>query len=287
MGRRGTTLLGIGLFAIGVLLIYALVVIWPAVDAAVESPPTEEDITFFWGITYEASPDTALILLVAVSSALGSYVHAATSFGDYVGNRKLFRSWMWWYLLRFWIGVAIALIFYFAVRGGFLVATGSTDDLNPYGIAALAGLTGLFSKQATDKLNEVFSTLFRVPEGTGDDARRDSLDEPRPQITSTDPQNVVVGDARALKLLGTGFVEGAIVVVGRPGQEEEEERTTTLVDASTLEVQLEAGDVAVAGTLQLSVVDPSGEVSDPFPLQVTPAEGGDVEEVVELEEGGD
>ena len=37
----------------------------------------------------------------------------------------------------------------------------------------MAGLVGLFSKQATDKLNEVFSTLVK---SGGDDKRKDKLD---------------------------------------------------------------------------------------------------------------
>jgi hypothetical protein len=49
-----------------------------------------------------------------------------------------------------------------AVRGGLLAAQASADAVNPYGVAALAGLVGMFSKQATDKLREVFDTLFRT-----------------------------------------------------------------------------------------------------------------------------
>jgi hypothetical protein len=47
----------------------------------------------------------------------------------------------------------------------------------------LGGLVGLFSKQATDKLAEVFETLFRTEPGHGDDTREDSLansEEARP-----------------------------------------------------------------------------------------------------------
>jgi hypothetical protein len=71
--------------------------------------------------------------------------------------------------------MALALVFYFVVRGGFLTTSGGAKDINPYGIAALAGLVGMFSKQATDKLSEVFSTLFRAAKGEGDDKRAGSL----------------------------------------------------------------------------------------------------------------
>jgi len=286
MGRWGTALLGTPLLILGGLLVYGLVAVWPAVTAAVDQEPKNAEISFF-GITYNASPDTALILLVAISSAFGSYIHAATSFGDYVGNRKLYRSWTWWYLLRFWIGISIALIFYFAVRGGFLVADGSTEDLNPYGIAALAGMTGLFSKQASDKLNEVFSTLFRVEKGRGDDARADSItgDVP-PRITGVEPRTVIVDEPETVTLSGTGFVRDSAVRIERTGQPAED-REATYVDSSTLEVELEDGDVAEAGTLTLSVVNPSA-VSEAVTLEVTPpVEEGNGEESGEAEEGGD
>lgn len=104
-----------------------------------------------------------LLLIVMVSGAVGSFVHAATSFASYVGNRKLGSSWLWWYVLRPFIGAGLAVIFYFVVRGGFLQAGSSAADaLNLYGLAALGGLSGMFSKQATDKLREVFDNVFKV-----------------------------------------------------------------------------------------------------------------------------
>lgn len=119
--------------------------------------------------------DARLLLIVLVTGALGSCVHAATSFASYVGNRRLVLSWAWWYLLRPFIGGALALIFYFVLRGGLLATAASASDMSPFGIAAMAGLAGMFSKQATDKLREVFDNLFRTAEGQGDDARADKL----------------------------------------------------------------------------------------------------------------
>ena len=81
---------------------------------------------------------------------------------DFVGNRRFVGSWTWWYLLRPFIGVALALLIYFAVRGGLIAASTGAGGLSPYGVAAIAGMAGLFSKQATDKLREVFETLFKT-----------------------------------------------------------------------------------------------------------------------------
>jgi len=50
-----------------------------------------------------------------------------------------------------------------------------------------AGLVGLFSKQGTDKLREIFDTAFRVAPGYGDDARSDSIVNPVPHLERSEP----------------------------------------------------------------------------------------------------
>lgn len=126
------------------------------------------------------SPEVRLILLVMLVGAIGSCIHVATSFATYVGNKSLVDSWYWWYVLRPFIGMALALVFYFAIRGGLLLVAevADTKSLNPYGIAAISGLVGMFSKQATDKLSDVFTTLFKTDQG--DKERTNDLASMRP-----------------------------------------------------------------------------------------------------------
>jgi hypothetical protein len=107
-----------------------------------------------------------LLLLVLLAGALGSFLHIAQSFSDFVGNRSLKSSWAWWCALRPFVGAALAFIVYAAVRGGLITvaAVPSTDasSLNPYSLVGAAALAGLFSKDATQKLGEVFASLFRT-----------------------------------------------------------------------------------------------------------------------------
>lgn len=138
-----------GTLIFGAYLILLIVALGMALVVLVEgmaTPPSELD----------------MILMVVIVGALGSYVHTATSFATYVGNQRLYTSWLWWYILRPFIGSALALIFYFIVRAGFLQSSGGTENVSLWGIAGLAGLTGMFSKQAADKLRELFDNLFRV-----------------------------------------------------------------------------------------------------------------------------
>ena len=277
----GKILLGMFLILVGALLVYCLFVLWPAVhDATVSNGPAAtstsgadklESISFF-GVSYSPDADVALLLLVAVLAALGSYVHAATSFVDFAGNRKLVVSWIWWYPFRLFVGVALAEIFYFAIRAGFFGTDTPTEFINPYGIAAVAGLVGLFSKQATDKLREVFETLFRTAPGYGDETRDDSLANPKPVMASVDPPTLDV-DAPSLEiaLQGEGFVRDSVVRVSRPSMAgASEPRATTFVNSGELKTSLKPEDVAEAGSLSLTVVNPGpgGGSSDPVLLVV-------------------
>lgn len=266
----GQIVLGAFLIAMALVLVYVLMAIWPAVDAAAKYG-TRRTISIFW-ISYRPTPDTALLALVVVMSALGSFVHAATSFIDYVGNRRLATSWMWWYIMRLLVGAALALLFYFAVRGGFFGADTPSSEINPYGIAALAGLVGLFSKQATDKLREIFDTVFRTAQGYGDEARDDSISNPTPVIGGLEPAVVDVSAGQVeLTLRGEGFVPDSVVRVSRPGPGGVVlQREAQYVDATQLRVRLLEEDVEQAGVLDVTVFNPppGGGWAGPVHLEV-------------------
>jgi hypothetical protein len=206
----------LGLFYIvtALILFYLLFKAWPPdpwptdmVDGLAKNRPTDGIIFFarFPNLMFEVhtSLDERLFFLVIVAGALGSYIHAATSFADYVGNRKLARSWIWWYVLRPFVGVGLAIIFYCVIRAGFL--TGGADDVSPYGVATLGALSGMFSKQATDKLEEVFTTIFRPAPGKGDAKRGDKLSGPT--ISGLTPREGPSAGGTEVTITGTGFVD--------------------------------------------------------------------------------
>jgi len=249
VGAIGTAALGAGLLLLGGSLIGALLLIWPAVE-----PGARGGAATILG--RGVSPGVALILLVIVASALGSYVHVATSFADFVGNRRLMASWVWWYVLRALIGIALALVFYFALRAG-LFSTQGDAVVNPFGVAAIAGLVGMFSKQATDKLDEVFKVMFRTLPGRGDDLRGDRIDNPRPRIAGIEPAAVPAGaDTVTLHLHGDGFIPESQVRVQRPDTDEVLQRTTAFVSPTELTVVLLGEDLEEEGTFELLVFNP-------------------------------
>ncbi len=169
---------GVYLVLLNLALLHGLFVVWPEGDSK-----TVGKLLGLWSPTLGS--EARYLALVVLTGALGSYVHLATSFADYAGARKLNWSWGWWFLLRPFIGMALAVIMYCVIRGGLISGFGGGDEatggqavrqLNPFGVAAIAGMTGMFSKQATDKLREVFETLFGVK-----DERPDKMSDKKPE----------------------------------------------------------------------------------------------------------
>jgi hypothetical protein len=245
-------------------LIYLLFKAWPPHDWPITSPEGKvpvvygtDPIYFFkwlqpvlgwfklpYPVAVWTTQDERLIFLVIVAGALGAYVHATTSFADYVGTRKLTTSWLWWYLLRPFVGIALALIFYFVVRAGFLTGGGNASEINPFGIATLAALAGMFSKQATDKLDEVFTTLFHPAPGKGDDKRGDKLSAPT--IANIDPKEGPTTGDTLVTISGTGFESGITVTFDGTAATDVKVLNSTSITVKT--PKHEAGPVTVEVT---------------------------------------
>src|SRR5262249_32341448 len=164
--RLVRTILGIYFCGLAALTFYLLVATWPVPALDNRNGAGFVDFSLFGWERLSAPSDLRLFFTVIAAGALGSLIHSLTSFADFAGNRTLNRNWTWWFILRTPIGIAIALMFYFVLRGGLMVPSGRAGDatqlVNPYGIAGASALAGMFSKQATDKLREIFDTLFRT-----------------------------------------------------------------------------------------------------------------------------
>lgn len=182
-------------------LVYAF---WPLQNAA-------GDFTRQGILTEGEKPVTEqdLLLLVMACGGLGATLHALYSFCDYVGNRRFQLSWFVWYVGRMPIGMAVATVLYLALRGGFTGFSGGLKDLNLYGIAGIAALTGMFSRHAVTKLSEIATTIFtKLP------PQPDALQNPRAALNAIKPATIHAGStAVKIKLEGRDFVPGLRVVV--------------------------------------------------------------------------
>src|SRR5690349_15408925 len=105
VGRLGTILLGAYFIALPIVVCLVIVMIWP--HTILSNNGTVHSVVGDWLNNGQAtSSEISFIMLVIASGALGSYVHSATSFADYVGNRRLATSWVWWYVLRSFVGLS-------------------------------------------------------------------------------------------------------------------------------------------------------------------------------------
>ena len=137
-------LFGVYLILMCIVLVYVLIRVWPAGTGDVRT------MALLPGnrLTFSVALEVQYLAVVVVAEALGSFVHVATSFADFVGNRQFAPSWILWYILRPFIGVALALLLYFVVRAGLVQGNGGASNVSIHGVAAIAGLAGMFSKQA-------------------------------------------------------------------------------------------------------------------------------------------
>ena len=165
VGRNMTIALAAYLLFVSIVLILGIVQLWPPPTDALQAGQTSETSFLLWKLTLTA--EAHLILLVILASAIGTQAHALRSLYWYVGNRNLRYSWMMRYILMPFAGIALGLVFYFVIRGGFFAAGSSVDALSPFGFVAMAVLVGMFTDEAAERLKKVATSIFdKAPEGT-------------------------------------------------------------------------------------------------------------------------
>jgi len=165
MSFAGELLIGLLLLGLPLLLFTQLIALWPSALAATAPGATSSSmptVDWLFGVKRVVlSPDGALMLLVMLVGALASLGESSFRFVASAGSDELMARWTWSYVLRPIQGATLAAIVYFTLRGG-LLGTDGTQRLNPYGLAAFAGLVGLFTRQAFQKLKRVFNELWGV-----------------------------------------------------------------------------------------------------------------------------
>jgi len=114
-------------------------------------------------------------------------------------------------------------------------------------------------------------TVFTPTPGGGTSAARTFTINPPganpvPTISTLNPASVGVNTAFTLTVNGTGFVGGSVVRINGNS------RPTTVVSATQLTAQIQAGDVAAAGNVPVTVFNPTpgGGTSTATPLRVAP-----------------
>jgi hypothetical protein len=266
--KRQIAWAGLCFVIFALLMFYVLVTSWPVpADTPAQARHVFEHFHIFGFGPFDWHPDQRVFLMVIVAGAIGSLVHTLTSLGDYIGNRKLSSNWLWWFALRIPIGIALALVSYLLLRGGLIVPQQNPSEStslpsNLYAIAGFAALAGMFSRQATDKLREVFETLFTAQKPV---QRADPLNAGA--VLTVDPAKLTKGQPQTLTVTGSGFQNGTKAAVGG------NDRPFRMVSATLGKITPTAQDVATAGKLEIVVTNPNKDVFKATIDVIEPAAG--------------
>ena len=149
-------MLGVVTIAELLLLLGALVPVMGAATVLDQGKPAT--ISYLWWSGTATRP-LVFIIVSLVGGALGGALHAIASLTAHVAAGDFGRSWTMWYLTNPVVGASLATAFLFVLQAGLGgQATPTAGGL--YGIAAVATLSGLFSRQALNKLKDIFDVAF-------------------------------------------------------------------------------------------------------------------------------
>ncbi|HEU4421412.1 MAG TPA: IPT/TIG domain-containing protein [Pilimelia sp.] len=168
----GIIVVGLALIVLTVVLTYCLVVFWPpsASGTGGQPAPAPESTRLLWWTVDAPSRETSLFLTVLTAGGIGGCIHSLRSLYWYVGNRNLRYSWLLMYFTLPLVGALMALVTYVVLRGGLTTAVVGPEGVNPFGVAAVSALVGLFSREATEKLRIIFETVLTSAEKGKDQA---------------------------------------------------------------------------------------------------------------------
>lgn len=101
----------------------------------------------------------ALFLAVLSAGMIGGAVYSLRAHTVHIAIGKYQASWWQWNVTRPFLSGALAILFFFLVRAGF-VEGGQAGSLRPEGFIAIGGLVGLFTDQAWAKIRQVANAMF-------------------------------------------------------------------------------------------------------------------------------
>jgi hypothetical protein len=140
--------------------LYSLWAFWPTTGQA--SSTSTQAVSWF-GLHLRENREFLFFITVALAGGLGGFIHTVRSFTWYVGNRDLRWSWIPYNFLLPVIGALAGTVFYLVLRAGLFSPSTSVSQASPFGFAAIAILSGLFSSQAFEKLRNLAAQIFTEP----------------------------------------------------------------------------------------------------------------------------
>jgi len=112
----------------------------------------------------EVRQGNALFLAVLAAGIIGGSVYSLRAHTKHVAQGDYDPKWWQWNIARPFLSGALAVLFFFLVRAGF-VQDGNTEALKPEGFIAIAALVGLFTDEAWAKIQSIAQAMFKDKPG--------------------------------------------------------------------------------------------------------------------------
>jgi hypothetical protein len=154
--RWSASALGVITFAELLLLLAALVPVMGAGTPLDSGKPAH--VSYLWWSGTATKP-MVFVIVSLIGGALGGALHAMASLTAHVARGDFGGTWTMWYLTNPIVGASLATIFLFVLQAG-LGGQAAPTTGGLYGIAAVATLSGLFSRHALNKLKDIFDVAF-------------------------------------------------------------------------------------------------------------------------------
>lgn len=146
-------------------------------------------------------------LVMMFAAGVGSTITTIMGYLLHASEKKDFdRAYTPWYFARPVMGMLLGLVFYFVLKGGLFVLTvgnsvSRAEELNLWSLSAVGALVGLFSKNAIEKLRELFNTLFKTQDQMNNELLNRLPDELKAQVSpyleksDSEPKKLPEGEA--------------------------------------------------------------------------------------------
>jgi hypothetical protein len=155
-------------------------------------------LTGIWSGLSDSTTDIVIsnVLITMFAAGVGSCITTIMGFLQHASEDKNFElAYAPWYVARPVMGILLGLVFYVVVVGGLMsanIVSGGSDDTTIWTLAGVGALVGLFSKNAIEKLREVFNTMFRTQKDMENELltrMRDELKEKiKPYLSGEKPE---------------------------------------------------------------------------------------------------
>jgi|SRR6056297_40904 len=181
--NAGTLLVAIVL--VGLLFIYIWALLFVLAPPDMDRTDSELLITL-------ANPNFRELLVAFLAAGIGSTIATIYAYLRHACTLQDFDpAFIPWYFLRPLLGSLLGIVFYWLIRGGILAVLppeqqGTPLDLDVTGLAGVSALVGLFSRQAIEKLRELFHVIFvtqgSIPSSVRRKAESDLIDRLPPEL---------------------------------------------------------------------------------------------------------